>query len=108
MQLSTTVEVMDITVANSPGSQAGAAHLTVKDREYTLEAGPRESLLDVLCQRFDPGRHEEGVPSVKGLRELPATSVAPAIANAVHHAPDGGSVTCRSAPRCSSEPALAP
>jgi hypothetical protein len=32
---------------------ARAVHLTVSDREYTLEIDPRESLLDILCERLD-------------------------------------------------------
>jgi xanthine dehydrogenase YagT iron-sulfur-binding subunit len=46
------VEGMDITDRQLTGI-ARAVHLTVNDREYTLEIDPRESLLDILRERLD-------------------------------------------------------
>jgi xanthine dehydrogenase YagT iron-sulfur-binding subunit len=46
------VEGMAITDRQLTGI-ARAVHLTVNDRQYTLEVDPRESLLDVLRERLD-------------------------------------------------------
>jgi xanthine dehydrogenase iron-sulfur cluster and FAD-binding subunit A len=46
------VEGMDITDRQLTAI-ARAVHLTVNDREYTLDIDPRESLLDVLRERLD-------------------------------------------------------
>jgi len=43
---------MDIADHQATGT-ARAVHLTVNDREYSLEVDPRESLLDVLRERLD-------------------------------------------------------
>jgi len=50
--LSATVEGMDLTDRQLTGILR-AVHLTVNDREYTLEVDPRESLLDMLRERLD-------------------------------------------------------
>ena len=81
MQLSAMVEGMDITDRRLAGI-ARAVHLTVNDREYALEVDPRESLLDVLRERLDLTGTKKGCD--QGACEH--RSVAPAIANAVHHA----------------------
>lgn len=82
MQFGAMVEGMDIASRHLTGI-ARAVHLTVNNRDYTLVADPRESLLDVLRKRLGLTGAKKGVLSVKGLGRLPATGVAPAIANAV-------------------------
>src|SRR5260221_9824661 len=150
---------MDITDRQLTGI-ARAEHLTVNDRDDTLEVDPRESLLDVLRERLDLTGTKKGCDQgacgactvhVDGRRVLSCLTLAvrcagrqvrrsraspgragfircserlsPATASKASAScprqashprsrtpsttpPDGGSATCRSAPRCSSEPAL--
>jgi xanthine dehydrogenase YagT iron-sulfur-binding subunit len=52
MQLGAMVEGMDIADRQLTGT-ARAVHLTVNDREYTLDVDPRENLLDMLRERLN-------------------------------------------------------
>jgi hypothetical protein len=66
--------------------------------EYLVPAHADVPLIDVA---FIEERDENiNVLGVKGIGELPVSGVAPAIANAVHHATGRRSAISRFAPRC--------
>lgn len=69
MQLSATVEGVDIT-DRRPTRTVRAVDLRSNDREYSLEADPRESLSDVLRERLHLTSTKKGARGIEGLREL--------------------------------------
>jgi hypothetical protein len=61
---------------------ARAAHLTINDREYSLEVDPRESLLDVRPERLDlTTRRRAAIRALAHLHRARSRS-----RNVVHHA----------------------
>jgi hypothetical protein len=78
MQLSATVEGMDITDRQAAGT-IPAMHRMVNDRQYILEPIGRRARAALAAR---PDGHEE-TSGDQGVHELPATGAAPAMVNAV-------------------------
>jgi hypothetical protein len=101
------VEGMDITDRQLTGI-ARAVHLTVNDREYTLEIDPRESLLDILRARLDLTGTKSTFSASKALASRPRQACArdrerrPARRRTADPRPPDPP------PRCSFKPDLAP